>query len=123
MRPSSSRPDRGTRRRRRRPARTAAALVAVAAATLGAASLGSAATATLYVDRGNASCSDSASGTSAQPFCTIGAAAAKVTAGQTVEVAAGTYPEAVTVSTSGTSSAPIVFTAAAGAVVTVKGQS
>src|ERR671935_947051 len=76
----------------------------------------------LYVDRGNAACSDSGSGTATQPFCTIGAAAAKVTAGQTVQVAAGTYPEAVTVGSSGTSSAPITFTAAPGATVTVSGQ-
>ena len=53
----------------------------------------------LYVDRGNAACADSGSGSATQPFCTIGAAAAKVTAGQTVQVATGTYPEAVTVAT------------------------
>ncbi len=76
----------------------------------------------LYVDRGNAACSDTGSGTATQPFCTISAAAAKVTAGQTVEVAAGTYAEAVTVASSGTSSAPITFTAAPGATVTVSGR-
>jgi parallel beta-helix repeat protein len=37
-------------------------------------------------------------------------------------VASGTYPEAVTVAGSGTSTAPIVFTAAPGATVTVTGQ-
>ena len=77
---------------------------------------------TLYVDRSNPSCSDNGSGTSSQPFCTIGAAAQVVAAGQTVQVAAGTYTEDVTVRTSGTSSAPIVFTAAPGATVTVTGQ-
>jgi len=77
---------------------------------------------TLYVDRGNASCSNGGSGTIDQPYCTIGAAASVVAAGQTVQVAAGTYPEAVTVSSSGTSSAPIVFTAAPGAAVTLNGQ-
>src|ERR671934_5322 len=76
----------------------------------------------LYVDRGNPACSNTGSGTSTQPFCTISAAAAKVTAGQTVQVASGTYPEAVTVGSSGTSSAPITFTAAPGATVTVSGQ-
>jgi parallel beta-helix repeat protein len=40
-----------------------------------------------------------------------------------VEVAAGTYLEKVSISKSGTSSAPIVFTAAPGATVTVTGQS
>jgi parallel beta-helix repeat protein len=78
--------------------------------------------ATLYVDRGSSACSDAGSGTSDQPFCTIAAAAAKVTAGQTVQVAAGTYPEAVTVASSGTSSAPIAFAAAPGATVTLSGQ-
>jgi PKD repeat protein len=77
--------------------------------------------ATLYVDGGNSACSDTASGSLSQPFCTIGAAAAKVTAGQTVQVAAGTYREAVTVATSGTSSAPVTFSAAPGATVTVTG--
>jgi len=76
----------------------------------------------LYVDRGNPACSNSGSGTPTQPFCTISAAATKVTAGQTVQVAAGTYPERVAVATSGTSTAPIVFTSAPGATVTVSGQ-
>jgi len=77
---------------------------------------------TLYVDRSNPSCSDTGSGTILAPYCTIGAAASVVGAGQTVQVAAGTYPEAVTVSTSGTSSAPIAFTAAPGATVTLSGR-
>ncbi|MEP6978528.1 MAG: hypothetical protein ABI948_10795, partial [Thermoleophilia bacterium] len=72
---------------------------------------------TLYVDRGNAACSDAGAGTADQPFCTIGAAAAKVTAGQTVQVAAGSYPESVTVASSGTSTAPVAFTATPGATV------
>ena len=53
---------------------------------------------------------------------TIGAAAAKVVAGQTVTVAAGEYLENVTPANSGSSSAPIVFTAAPGATVAVSGQ-
>ncbi len=77
---------------------------------------------TLYVDRGNAACSDAGAGTADQPFCTIGAAAAKVTAGQTVQVAAGSYPESVTVASSGTSTAPVAFTATPGATVTLNGQ-
>jgi len=79
-------------------------------------------TTTLYVAGASAACSDSGPGTSSQPFCTIGAAASKVVAGQTVQVAAGSYPENVTISKAGTASAPIVFTAAAGATVTVSGQ-
>jgi len=75
----------------------------------------------LYVDRGNASCSDSGSGTSAQPFCTINAAASRVVAGQTVLVSSGTYNERVTVSSSGTATAPIIFAAAPGTTPTVTG--
>ena len=76
----------------------------------------------LYVDRANPACSDGGSGSLLQPFCSIGAGAARVGAGQSVEVASGIYLERVTVSVSGTSAAPIVFTAAPGANVTVSGQ-
>jgi parallel beta-helix repeat protein len=75
----------------------------------------------LYVDKGNASCSDNGSGTPAQPFCTIRPAALRVSPGQTVLVSSGTYNEQVTVSTSGTASAPIMFAAAPGATPTVTG--
>ncbi len=73
---------------------------------------------TLYVDIANASCSDTGSGTLAQPYCHINPAAQVAVAGQTVQVNPGTYAEQVTVKNSGTSSAPIVFTAPAGATVT-----
>jgi parallel beta-helix repeat protein len=76
----------------------------------------------LFVDEGSPSCSDAGSGTAIQPFCTIGAAAGRVSAGQTVQVASGTYPESVIVSTSGTSSAPIAFTVGPGADVVLSGQ-
>src|SRR3989442_14628305 len=76
-----------------------------------------AAAANLYVDKGNSSCSTTGSGSRSQPYCSIGAAAARATAGQTVLVAAGTYSENVTVANSGTSGAPIVFSAASGAPV------
>jgi parallel beta-helix repeat protein len=76
----------------------------------------------LYVDRANPNCSNSGQGTETQPYCTIGAAATHVTVGQTVQVAAGTYPESVTVATSGISIAPVTFTAAPGATVTLSGQ-
>lgn len=112
-------------RRRTRRGAWAAAGVAVAVTLALAVAPGAARAvggAVLYVDRGNAACSDSGSGTIGQPYCTIGAAARVVAAGQTVQVASGTYPEAVTVASSGTSSAPIVFTAAPGATVTVTGQ-
>src|SRR6266511_571415 len=81
-----------------------------------------AAAAVLYVDRNNPSCSDTGPGTPTQPFCTIKPAASPATAGQTVPVASGTYPELVTVSNSGAPVSPIVFSAAPGASVTVSGQ-
>jgi len=75
----------------------------------------------LYVDNGNPACSDAGAGSATQPFCTIGAAASRVSAGQTVQVSSGTYAESVTISTSGTAAAPISFVAASGANPTVTG--
>jgi hypothetical protein len=77
--------------------------------------------ATLFVDQHNAACSDRGNGSAATPYCTI-SAAANATAGQTVQVASGTYNEAVTVKGSGSPGAPIVFTAAPDAAVTVTGK-
>jgi parallel beta-helix repeat protein len=56
------------------------------------------------------------------PFCTISAAAAKAVAGQTVEVASGSYAERVVAKRAGAAGSPIVYTTAPGAVVTVRGQ-
>jgi hypothetical protein len=56
----------------------------------------------MYVDRSNPSCSDTGLGDSTQPFCSISVAARKATAGTTVQVAAGTYSEQVSISNSGT---------------------
>jgi parallel beta-helix repeat protein len=75
----------------------------------------------LYVDRNNPSCSDTGSGTSSVPFCTIKKGATVAVAGQTVQVASGTYPELVTLGHSGSPGSPIVLTAAPGANVTVTG--
>ena len=75
----------------------------------------------LYVDKGNPNCSNSGSGTQTQPFCSIGTAASRVLAGQTVLVSSGTYNEKVTVTSSGTAIAPISFVAAPGATVTITG--
>ncbi|MFL5925861.1 MAG: right-handed parallel beta-helix repeat-containing protein, partial [Gaiellaceae bacterium] len=96
---------------------TAAAVGGLGVATAARASVD----AVLYVDNTNQLCSDTGAGSATQPFCTIGAAAAQVTAGQTVEVAGTTYPELVTVAQSGTATAPIVFTAAPGAQPTLAG--
>jgi parallel beta-helix repeat protein len=78
-----------------------------------------AASTTLYVANSDPSCSNTGPGTAAQPFCTISAAAANAVAGNAVQVAAGTYNEPVSPANSGTASAPIVYTAAPGASVTV----
>ena len=67
---------------------------------------------TLYVRQNPVGgCSDQFPGTLAQPFCTIGAAAAVVTAGQTVDVGGGNYRERVTIPTSGTPEQPVTFLA------------
>ncbi|MFB8239454.1 hypothetical protein ACFC58_23170 [Kitasatospora purpeofusca] len=90
----------------------AAGLTLLATAGLPAVTTGgaSAATGTLHVDRApGANCSNSGSGTAAQPFCTVAAAAAVASAGQTVEIAWGTYPEDLVITRSGRQGAPIVF--------------
>jgi parallel beta-helix repeat protein len=102
--------------------RTLAVVVAGLVVAVVPGSLVAAGGSVLYVDRANAACTDTGSGTADQPFCTISAAAAVATAGQTVQVASGTYPERVVVSSSGTSSAPLVFAAADGATATLSGQ-
>ncbi|MDR5684470.1 MAG: right-handed parallel beta-helix repeat-containing protein [Armatimonadota bacterium] len=75
-----------------------------------------------YVDRANPNCSDSGAGTETQPFCTIGRAARVTKAGETAQVAAGTYAEEVSVANSGSAGAPVALVAAPGATVTVTGQ-
>ena len=76
---------------------------------------------TLYVDQRSPSCSDTGSGTLAQPFCKIAPAASRVKAGRTVLVFSGTYHETVTVPKSGTARARIAFAAAPGNDVSVTG--
>lgn len=76
----------------------------------------------LHVDGSSTACNDKGTGTASQPFCTIVRAAQRVRPGQTVVVAAGTYSGSVGVPVSGTAKAPIVFTAAPGATVTLAGQ-
>ncbi|WP_406039148.1 PKD domain-containing protein [Micromonospora sp. NBC_00898] len=65
----------------------------------------------LYVRQQSTDCSDTGFGTLAQPFCSIGPAVALVTAGQTVDVGQGTYPERITIGTSGTADQPITILA------------
>jgi parallel beta-helix repeat protein len=96
------------------------AILVGGALLLAAAAPAGAQAATLYVDKGNASCSDSGAGSAAQPLCSIGAAAARTTAGTIVEVASGSYFERVNVR-SGAAGAPVVFKAAPGATPVVRG--
>ncbi|WP_139131500.1 hypothetical protein [Micromonospora halophytica] len=56
-------------------------------------------------------CTPDADGTMAEPYCTIGAAAAVAQPGQTVLVHPGDYPETVTFDRSGTVDAPITYRA------------
>jgi len=75
----------------------------------------------LYVDNADPNCSDTGSGTAAEPFCSITAAAQKATAGTTVQVRSGTYRGDVRPARSGTASNPIIFEPAPGAAVTISG--
>jgi parallel beta-helix repeat protein len=108
----------GLMARARRSSRALLVAVLVAAALLVPGAPSHAAT-ILNVDRNNPSCSDSGSGTSSVPYCTIGAANARALAGTTVRVASGTYNEQITVQNAGTAAAPIVFEPAPGANVTL----
>jgi parallel beta-helix repeat protein len=74
----------------------------------------------LFVDRNNTSCNNSGAGSQIVPFCTIGAAADQVSAGDIVSVKPGTYDEEVVITKSGSSGATITFVADPG--VTVSGQ-
>lgn len=65
--------------------------------------------ATYYVDTDDPGASDSNPGSEAQPWATIQKAATTATAGDTVNVKAGTYNEYITFSNSGTDGSPIQF--------------
>src|SRR5690348_10796661 len=97
------------RLRSRRIALAAAVAAATAVGTIAAVPAAAAQT-TYYV--GGAGCTDSGSGTQAQPFCTITKGVSVVTAGQTVIVNPGTYSGQVTVASSGTAGNPVTIKAA-----------
>src|SRR5687768_4921780 len=85
----------------------AANVIAVSMAGLAA----TPASATVWqVNGASASCTDAGAGTLAQPFCTIGQGAAVAVAGDTVNVAAGSYREIVIVPADG-----VTYTGAPGA--------
>ncbi|MER7894459.1 right-handed parallel beta-helix repeat-containing protein [Micromonospora sp. NPDC094482] len=85
-----------------------AAPVAAAAPTSDATAVATAG-AEVYVSKNH--CTATADGSPDSPYCTISAAAAVAVAGQTVLVQPGDYPEAVSITRSGTESAPITFRA------------
>lgn len=90
--------------------RGAVPLALAVVATGFAAAPASAVVSTIYVQNGfGQNCSDSGSGSSAVPFCTISKAASVVQPGQTVMVGYGDYPETVTITAKGTAAAPIRF--------------
>jgi parallel beta-helix repeat protein len=66
---------------------------------------------TYQVAQQDPACLDTGAGTTAQPFCTIGAATKKALAGDTVLVAAGTYREQVTPTARGESANHITLRA------------
>jgi parallel beta-helix repeat protein len=102
-----------------RPGAAASVITALVVASGLSATAASAST-TYVVDNTSASCSDTGPGSTAQPFCTIGAAAKTAQAGDTVLVNAGTYTgSSVNPANSGTAGSPITFTANAG--VTISG--
>ncbi len=93
------------------------------APTTSAAVTGTVVPAVAFVDGSDPACTNTGTGagSAATPYCAINSAAAKVAAGQTVQVAAGSYTEKVTVTASGTAISPITFTPAPGATVTIIG--
>ncbi len=105
-------------RRRALAATAAMALVAALTTAMPAAAAGL----TRWVDSSSASCTNTGTGTSAKPYCTIQAAASAAQPGDVVQVRSGSYTENVQITHSGLAGAPITFQPAPGASVTVTGQ-
>ncbi len=76
---------------------------------------------TWWVDGADPRCPYSGTGSQSAPFCTIGAAAAVAGPGDSVLVKSGTYHEEVKPKISGSSGAPVSYSPAPGASVTVTG--
>lgn len=86
------------------------ALILTTGVATAAPAFGSATATTLFVNNNTgANCSDSGTGTQAQPYCTIQAAVDVVSAGQTINVAMGIYSGSVDITHSGTAAAPITL--------------
>lgn len=95
----------------RRTAAFAALIISAVGAAPTVALADTAATNVIYVDGSSSSCTDSGTGTSAAPFCTLQAGVNAAAAGDTVEVTGGSgvLYAPVTVSASGTAAAPITI--------------
>lgn len=112
--------------RKRLIAAVATVLLPVAGAFTVPMTADAAAATTLYVNKMSPFCSDTSAtaGTSATPFCTIQAGANAAAAGDTVQIFGGaandvTYDENVTITHSGTATAPITFESVGPPVLTV----
>src|SRR5689334_3195534 len=93
-------------------------LLVAALLTVLPASRATAAGTTYWVDGANAACSDTGTGTTTAPFCTISAGVKKaINPGDTVRVRPAVYREQVTVGASGTATDPITLTGDAPGVV------
>src|SRR5258706_4451587 len=92
------------------------AMVAVSASSV---PLVLAASGSLYVNSAATNCSDTGTGSSTQPYCSIVKAAQVATAGTTVFVTGGTYPGSAINPSSGLAGSPVTFTASSG--VTISG--
>jgi parallel beta-helix repeat protein len=64
-----------------------------------------------YVDKTVSGCSDTGTGSAANPFCTIAKGASKLAAGVTLYIGNGSYAETVVSPASGTSSQPVTVAA------------
>lgn len=81
----------------------------IAAASLAPLTAQAAGQNTLFVNGASSACTDSGTGTLAAPFCSLQVAADAASSGDIVNVAPGNYG-AVSITRSGTASAPIIFT-------------
>ncbi|MFB7466118.1 PKD domain-containing protein [Streptomyces sp. NPDC056224] len=107
-----------------RPTRAAVLLTAGLVTVLGIPAVSAAESPTdLFVNNGtNANCSDIGTGTQNAPFCSIQPAAKAAKAGQTVWIAPGSYPGAVTIDRSGEPGKPITFATAPGSISKAKAE-
>ncbi|MGA3523759.1 PKD domain-containing protein [Melissospora conviva] len=88
---------------------TSATAAALAAGVLAIAHPAAADDGIRHVDNTAETCTDTGAGAASAPFCTVGAAVAGTTAGQTVEIRGDLYDERVTVTASGTPEQPITI--------------